>query len=109
MKPRRRPLQGRPPSPRRESRPKFSSWLRKCHPSPVASRALLLPGWVSRAPRSEGGAEEIALVPRRDVGVFGNLIADQEVHDGTLGSGVEIHRLIHVVERRVVAGGKPFL
>jgi hypothetical protein len=37
---------------------------------------------VSGGSRSEGGAEEIAFVSRRDDGAFGNRIADQEVHDG---------------------------
>src|SRR5947208_1211200 len=69
----------------------------------------LLSRGTPRVSGSEGGTEEISLVPLGHTGSLRNFVSDQEVHERTFGRRLEIDWLFHVVEWRVIARDQPFL
>src|SRR5437764_5245135 len=75
-------------------RPELHSSGRWC---PLLSRGI------AGVSGSEGGTEEISLVPLGHTGSLRNFVSDQEVHERTFGRRLEIDWLFHVVEWRVIA------
>src|SRR5246127_3008113 len=56
---------------------------------------------------AEGCPEEVALVPRRSFILLGKLISNEEIHHRSFCRGVEVDRLVHIVERGVVTRHQP--